>query len=135
MNLKTTIALLILILLGAGVWIAVTLLGPAAVKSDTLATLERELNPGAITRIEIIHGDKRVVLEKGADGWSLPGKWPVRQPEVEQLVSELSTLRSRFAPIRVADKVESQKLGLDGADAVKVLLKAGGKDYQLTFGE
>lgn len=135
MNLKTTIILLVLILVGASIWVALTLLGPAAVTSDTLATLERELKPDAITRIEIIHGDKRLLLEKGADGWSLPGKWPVRQPEVEQLVEVLSSLRSRFAPIPVADKEEQKKLGLDGANAMKVTVRAGGKEFHLAFGE
>lgn len=135
MNLKTTIFLLILILIGAAGWVAVTLVGPATVTSATLANLESELKPDAITRIEISQGDKRIVLEKGADGWSLPGKWPVRQTEVKQLVEVLSSLRSRFAPIAVGDTEERKKLGLEGANAVQVTVKSGGKDYKLSFGE
>ncbi|MBM4069159.1 MAG: DUF4340 domain-containing protein [Planctomycetes bacterium] len=135
MNLKTTIFLLLLILVGAGIWVGVALTGPTTVTSDTLATLESELKADAITRIEIAHGDRRVVLAKGADGWSLPGKWPVRQREVEQLVDVLAGLKSRFAPLPAGDKDALKKLGLDGAAAVQVTIKAGGKDYKLTFGE
>jgi hypothetical protein len=135
MNLKTTIALLVLIALGAGAWLAVTLLTPAAAVSDTLTVLESQLQPQAITRIEIARGDRQVVLDKGADGWSLPGKWPVRKPEVDQLVAVLSGLHSRFAALPVPSDDELEKLGLTGAGVLKVTVKAGGQDYKLTFGE
>ncbi len=135
MNLKTTIVLLTLIILGSAAWLLVALLSPGTVSSDTLAVLERELRPESVTRIEIVHGDRRIVLDKGADGWSLPGKWPVRKPEAEQLVGLLTSLHTRFAPIPVADKAELAQLGLDRADSVQVTVQAGGTDYKLTFGE
>lgn len=134
MNLKTTIVLLALILLGACVWLAVALLTPARVTSETIAVLERDLRPENLTRIEVARGERRVVLEKGPGGWSLPGKWPVRQPEVEHLVGILTSLRSRFAPISVESETDLKKLGL-GAGALPVTVKADGKEYQLTFGE
>src|SRR5438874_46530 len=106
MNLKTTITLLVLIVLGGCAWLAVALLSKGSVASETLAVLEGKLQPESITRIEVVRGDRRVLLEKGADGWSLPGKWPVRKSEVEQLVAVLSSLRSRFAPLPVAGEAD-----------------------------
>jgi hypothetical protein len=135
MNLKTTIVLLVLIVLGGAVWVAVAMLSPGTATSETLAVLESKFQPENITRIEIARGDRRVVLEKGAGGWSLPGKWPVRKPEVEQLVTLLSTLHSRFAPLLVADEDDREKLGLVGHKLLQVTVKAAGKDYHLAFGE
>ena len=97
MNLKTTIVLLALILLGALGWLAVGLLNRVPPSSETLVVLEKELTPDKLTRIEVVRGDRRVVLEKGTEGWSLPGKWPVRKPEVDRLVDLLTNLRMRFA--------------------------------------
>ena len=61
-------------------------------------------------REDLKQGDRRVVLEKGADGWSLPGKWPVRKPEVDQLVSVLSTLRSRFAGVTYSELALTRRM-------------------------
>src|SRR3954465_6907060 len=98
MNLKTTILLLVLLALGGIGWVAVGLLNPVPPASKTLRVLQKELRPEYLTRIEVVRGGRRVVLEKGADGWALPGKWPVRKTEVEQLVETLTTLHMRFAP-------------------------------------
>src|SRR4051794_12060309 len=99
MNFKTTIVLALLLGGGAAAWY---FLGgsPADKPSDTLAVLEKDLKPDALTRIEIKHGDRQVVLERAPGGeWSLLGNWPVRKLEVDQLVNTLATLRSRFEPI------------------------------------
>jgi hypothetical protein len=135
MNIKTTIVLLLLIALCGGAWLAVTLYTPAPVASETRTVLDSQLRPETITHIEIARGDRKVVLDKGADGWSLPGKWPVRKPEVEQLVHVLSNLHSRFAPVPVSGDDEMKQLGLTGAGVLTVTVKAGGQDYKLTFGE
>src|SRR5437588_7552522 len=135
MNIKTTIVLLILIALCGGAWLGVTLLSPGTPASETRAVLEENFRPDAVTRIEITRGDRHVVLEKGADGWSLPGKWPVRRPEVEQLVGMLTNLRTRFAPIAAPGEAELKKVGLTGTDVLQVNIKAGGKDYKLTLAE
>jgi hypothetical protein len=135
MNIKTTIVLVVLIALCGGAWFGVTLLNPPAPASETRATLDEHFKPGAITHIEVTRGEQKVVLDKGADGWSLPGKWPVRKPEVEQLVSALCSLHSRFAPLPVAGDDDAKKLGLAGPQVVNVTVKADGHDYKLTFGE
>lgn len=135
MNIKTTIVLLVLIALCGGAFLAVTLLNPAASVSETRTVLDESFRPDAITRIEIKRGEHHVVLEKGADGWSLPGKWPVRTPEVEQLVAALTTLHSRFAPLPIDGDDDLKKLGLTGAGVLHVKVKAADQDYQLAFGE
>jgi hypothetical protein len=59
------------------------------------------LTPDNLTRIEVLRNGKvRYTLECDADGaWSLPGKWPVRTVEVNQLVKTLTQQRSRFASL------------------------------------
>jgi hypothetical protein len=135
MNIKTTIVLCVLILIGGAAWLGVTMLAPSGAASETLTTLETKLQPDAISRIEITRGERKVVLEKGADGWSLPGKWPVRKPEVDHLVSVLSSLRSRFTAVSAASEDDLEKLGLAGSQVLHVTVKANGQDYKLTFGE
>jgi Domain of unknown function (DUF4340) len=135
MNIKTTLVLLVLIALGGAAWLAVTLLTPGRAASETEVVLESKFEPANITRIEIARGEQRLILEKGPDGWSLPGKWPVRTAEAEQLVAALSNLRSRFAPLPVSGDDDLKKLGLTGAHVVDVTVKAGGQDYKLAFGE
>src|SRR5437868_4182966 len=99
MNLKTTLLLLLLAAAGGVFWLALVSLRPKAVPSETLDVLHNRLAPDQLSRIEIRRGDHHVVLERGAGGeWALPGNWPARRPEVEQLVNLIGGLRSRFAP-------------------------------------
>jgi hypothetical protein len=135
MNIKTTIVLVVLILLGGAAWLGVTLLTPTGAASETLKVLESKFQPANITRIEFVRGERRVVLEKGADGWSLPGKWPVRKPEAEHLVGLLTSLHSRFAPVPAAGEEDLKQLGLAGSQVLHITVKADGQDYKLTFGE
>src|SRR5437868_14086762 len=109
MNFKTTLVLLILAAAGAaflrfGPALLPQLgLGPqpaATAGAGTLSTLEDTLTPENLLRIEVRKGPRQLVLERSAGGeWSLPGKWPTRKPEVEQLVSLVTSLHSCFAPI------------------------------------
>src|SRR4051812_15273814 len=109
MNLKTTLALLVLVVAGGSLyWFGPTVadrLGmiqkaPDAAGAGTLAVLENELTRDKLTRVEIQQGPRRVILERGPAGdWVLPGNWPTRKPEVEQLLGRLTNLRSRFTPL------------------------------------
>src|SRR5687768_7834905 len=56
--------------------------------AGTLAALA----PDRLHRIEITHGDQSVVLERHGAGWTLPGGWPTRGPEVQELVALLDGL-------------------------------------------
>src|SRR5438067_1921680 len=123
MNFKTTLALLVLVAAGGGLfWYGPALAdrfglaqkAPDATGAGTLAVLEKELTPDKLTRVEIQQGPQRVILERGPGGdWVLPGNWPTRQPEVEQLLDRLTGLRSRFAPLRAEEPDDLKKYGLD----------------------
>src|SRR5947208_7113623 len=103
MNLKTTLALLILLASGAGlVWTGLALppsLDPVekdrpvpaadAGSPEVLAGLK----PADFRRVEIIRGKERTVLTKSAGGsWVMPGNWPTRPAEVERLPDTLAAL-------------------------------------------
>ena len=143
MNLKTTLALAVLVASGAVLYFfgadAARRLGlapapPPAAASQTLTVLRDEFKPDSLNRIEIKHGDRQLVLDRAGARWTLPGGWETRKPEVERLVDLLSSgLQSRFAPESVA-AADLEKYGLD-RPAVTALVKAGGKDHTLAFSE
>jgi len=100
MNLKTTVTLVVLLVAGAAYWTSSTALGTRATDSGTLKVLKNDITEDQLTRIEIRRDPNHLVLERKPKGeWSLPGNWPVRRPEVRELVERLSNLRSRFAPM------------------------------------
>lgn len=144
MNLKTTLVLLVLVAVGAvffyyGPGLATrfdwTPPAPNAVGAGTLAVLNEQLKPNALTRVEIKQGDRLLVLEKAGGEWTLPGRWPTRKPEVEHLLEVLGGLRSRFAPEPLdTEKAELKEYGLD-KPAVSVSVTADGKDYVLDLSE
>src|SRR5262245_733825 len=124
MNWKMTLALAVLAVGGAAGWFFFAPSEPDEAASRTLAVLEKELTRDRLTRIKVVRPGKPVELEKGAGGeWSLPGKWPVRPKEVEQLVAALTGLRSRFVPVPLGDPPDLKSYGLD-RDALVVEVKA-----------
>src|SRR5919197_565418 len=104
MNLKTTLALLVLVaacvgLLALGVHLPPALRpvsAPAPADAGTREVLDR-LTPDKLKRIEVRHGDRVVALRRNQAGrWVLPGNWPTRPAEAGALVALLGGLRSRF---------------------------------------
>lgn len=146
MNLKTTLVLLVLVAAVAALlwfgtpltpWLERTAPAPAA-GSTTLTILEDKLTPEQLRRIDVRQGDRQVVLERGAGGdWTLPGKWPTRPAEVQELIGLLTGLRSRFAPISIPDSSDAADLKDYGLDQPRVVVtvRAGDEDYRLAFGE
>ncbi len=143
MNLKTTLALAVLVAAGCAFYFlglsVPAFLGtrPAApADAGTTAFLENELTPDRLTRIEIHQGDQRlVVLDRPRGGdWSLPGGWPTRKPEAEALVKLLTSLRSRFTPISLSKQEGPEQFGLD-KPAVTVLVQLGDQPHRLRFAE
>src|ERR1043166_4788837 len=107
MNLKSTFALLVF--LGAGA--ALVYLGsqlppaldplprPPAVSDAGKRGMLDSLTPGTLTRIEIRSRPRVTVLHKEPGGtWSMPGDWPTRPAEVQELLDLFGSLRSRFVP-------------------------------------
>jgi hypothetical protein len=144
MNYKTTLVLLVLVAAGAGAywlapnlssWLPLTSAQTNAPDAGTLHTLHTELTPEQLQRIEVQQGSRSVVLERGAgEEWTLPGKWPARTAEVEELVRLLTNLRSRFVPIPLSAPAHLDAYGLD-QPPVLVVVHAGGKNHRLAFGE
>lgn len=144
MNLKTTLALLVLA--GAGVllwWYGNLPLPPAldpaprpvAVEENGTRDFLHNLRPDKIQRLEIHAPSGVTELTHKADGqWSLPGNWPIRRLEVEHLVGLLTNLRSRFQPQPIDEDKDLQAFGLDHP-AVSVKIRTGGDEHTLSFGE
>src|SRR5262245_6469056 len=136
MNLKTTLLLVVLVAGGwAAAWFVNKALTPTTEAGPTLKFLS-ELQPNSLTRISLAKsGETRFVLERNGSEWSLPGKWPVRTLQVEQIVGVLTNLRSRYAPIAIDENVDPKDYGLD-KDAVTVKIQLGQKDeHTLLLGE
>lgn len=135
MNLKTTFVLILLLALGGLGWFVLNARAPVEAESKSLALLDKQLKPDALTRIEIMRpGQPAVVLEKQGKDWTLPGKWPVRGPEVRELVRVLTTLHSRFTAQNVDLATSLNKLGL-GDNAIGLKLTVNGKTVSLKIGE
>jgi hypothetical protein len=137
MNLKTTLALLVLVGLGVTAWLIVPPPAPNTVASETLVVLENDLKPEQLTRIEMRTGDRTVVLLRDPDGkWSLPGGWPIREKEVGDLVSLVAGLRTRFVPEHLGEKApDLAKYGLEKPAATVTAQTRDGKSYRLSLGE
>ena len=108
MNLKTTLALVLLVAGGVFLWwfggpqlpprLNPSTPPPSVEDNQTRAFLQ-ELRPANITRIEVQAPRGLTVLSRKEDGaWTMPGNWPVRDAEVKSLVDLLAGLRSRFEP-------------------------------------
>jgi hypothetical protein len=142
MSLKTTFLLLLLVAVGIALALVGPSLGPwlelspkpdATASDDTQSLLKDQLTPAKLTRIEVHKGEKKMVLERNGDDWTLPGKWPTRKREVEELVNLIGGLQSRFSPIAVAVD-DLATYGLE-KPAATVLVWAGDEKYTLAFGE
>ncbi len=143
MSLKTTLFLLLLVATGIvlaifgpslGSWLNLSPDSEAAGSDDTLAILKNELTKEKLTRIEVHEGEKVVALERSGSDWTLPGKWPTRKREVEELINLLTGLRSRFAPIAMPEEDDLKDKGLDKPAAI-VLVWTGDKKHTLAFGK
>lgn len=143
MNYRTTVLLLLLLGLGVAAYEFAPRIKPylpwtqaekAVADEGSLQILKNDLTPEKLTRIEIQSRGNQVTLEKSAGGeWNLPGQWPTRKPETEELVRLLTHLSSRFAPLPV-DPITINRSGLE-RPAVKVTVQCGGTKHELVFAE
>src|SRR5437588_5422178 len=145
MNFKTTLALIILVGAGATVWLLgpdfvpwlrPTQQAPAPADAVTLTTLKNELAADKLARLEVPHAGGQLILVRPSGGaWSLPGGWPARQQEVEELVRLVTGLASsRFSPLARENPPELKKYGLD-QPPVRMIVWVGSQQYRLAFGE
>src|SRR5262245_37687329 len=147
MNLKTTITLIIL----AAAVAALVVFGPSlaprvglapepapAAKGKSAESLAA-INPGDITSISVVNpGQSPLFFGAAGPGkpLELPGNWPVRRNEVEELVATLSGLQSRFQAVPLEEPVNLKPYGLapnQNPVVVDVVTRTG--THTLTFGE
>lgn len=149
MNLRTTLVLTLLLGLGALVWLAGPWAGrtvgvlpkpvdPAGAGSPLV--LNQKLTRGTLQKIEVYNGGEPVVLERGGAGdWALPGKWPTRKREAEELVGLITNLHSRFyvVPFNAADEDELKTYGLHSSQkpVTVTLVHTDSTQTTLRFGE
>src|SRR5262245_16924168 len=140
MNLRTTLLLLLLTAGGAAAFVfqddiasRFGTTAPVTASTETTGVLNA-LSPDTLTRVEITHNGQQVVLERQGKGWTLPGGWPVRVPEVRDLVNLLTGLRSRFIPVKLSDDLKPYGLD-DSQKPVRVTIAKEGGSYSLMFGE
>src|SRR6476646_2701626 len=144
MNLKTTIPLLILAG-GAGVlvWKGPDLAPkvgmapePTPAAKGSSATALGTINPGDISSVTVtVPGSSPVYFGAAAPGkpLELPGNWPVRRNEVEELVAVLSGLQSRFQAVPLDASGDLKPYGLaPGQDPVVVDVATKGGAVKLT---
>src|SRR5207247_10588875 len=112
MNLRTTILLLLLTAGGAAAFLfqdnitsRFSTTAPATASTETTGVLNA-LSPDDLTRVEVTHNGSQVVLERQGKGWTLPGGWPARVPEVRELIALLTGLHSRFVPVKLGDDLK-----------------------------
>jgi hypothetical protein len=143
MNLKTTLALIVLAAAGGGWYLYRNVAArrpDAADQSQTLRTAHSDFQPERLARIEIARANDRIVFVHGT-GWSLDGSWPARTPEVQQVVDAITGLSSRFEPITNPDKLNFSEYGLArDQQPVQVVVTVRAPDnkeqsHTLLFGE
>ena len=147
MNAKSTLALVVLAA-AAGLWFFKgDSWGPSVglepahqepPKSHAISVLDK-LTPALIQRVEVDFpsGDPLVLERAPTDsGWKLPGNWPLRKPEVQELVDTLGSLHTRFYATPVPEGADLALFGLGtGQKPVVVKLTANNQLLTLTFGE
>ncbi|HZZ78164.1 MAG TPA: DUF4340 domain-containing protein [Gemmataceae bacterium] len=134
MNLKTTFLLILLAGAGVGGWYWTLSHKVEQPKSETLAFLEA-MKPGRITEVEATRGKESLyTLKKVGNDWVLPGKWPCRPQEAEQIVSLLSSLHSRYIPAAINDKSDLKSFGL-GDNPLTIKITTSDQSHTLRFGD
>lgn len=151
MNAKSTVALVLLAGL-AGAWyflgdrlapkLGIDPVHPEPPASRAAAALDA-LTPDAITSVTVAFpsGDPLELSRADAGSpWKMPGNWPPRAVEVNELVETLGTLRARFHPEPLGDNPDLAKYGLAPNQkplAVTVKYRTGGAEgsHELAFGE
>src|SRR5947209_2374145 len=124
MSWKTTLILAIVVAVGAGGWYLLDLRRTPPPDSPTLTFLEQDLKSDKLTRITVERGKRRVELtRKAGEEWALPGGWPIRDGELKQFLTTLTTLRSRHTPVAVSSDQDLGAYGLTG-EPLRIMVTA-----------
>lgn len=107
------------------------------IAARTIGLLSQPAGQGVVLTAMTLHprsAQTLFVLEKTGDEWHLPGNWPVRPQETDQLLAVLTTLRTRFAPLPLTEDAALKPYGLDD-DPLTIQVAIGAKTHTLRFGE
>src|SRR5262245_52819364 len=123
MNLKTTLALVVLAACAAGLvytqgklpaWLDPWHQQTVSVPDKGSRQILEGLTADSLTKITTRRGNETTVIERAKDGsWVMPGNWPTRAGEVNKLVEMLTSLRSRFEAEPMAAERDVKRFGLD----------------------
>jgi hypothetical protein len=145
MNLKSTILLVILALaIGVALWKGADLAPKAGLapppeepaKGKSAQTLAG-IAPAEITSIAVTAPGSAPVKFTAAEAGKpleLPGNWPARRNEIDELIATIAGIKSRFQPVPIGDDLKP--FGLTKSEkpvVVEVVAKSG--THTLTFGE
>jgi hypothetical protein len=120
MSWKTTLALLVLVAVGAWVLYPQHLpqaldLTPTPPPPDDLGTRAAlaKIDAGRIERIVVRKGDRETDLRRRPGGaWVMPGNWPARAAEANALAALLADIHTRFEPEPTPTDVDLARKGL-----------------------
>lgn len=141
MNLRTTFLLLLLTAGGAAAFVFQNDIAArfgwstSATESTETTRVLNALSPDTLNRVEVKHNGDQVVLERQGKGWTLPGGWPARVPEVRDLLNVLTGLHSRFVPVPLSDDLKPYGLDESQKPVRVTIAKQDGGSYALAFGE
>jgi hypothetical protein len=134
MRFGTTLVLLILTAGGGGLWYWQTHQQRIVQTVDATTQDLNAIVPSSLTLIEVNNAQ----LVRTGMVWNLPGDWPTRTAEIDEYVTLLCGLQSRFAPLTFT---KADEFGFD-AEHKPVVVKAslrlepqGEKTLSLMFGE
>jgi hypothetical protein len=137
MNVKTTIALLVLLAVGGLVWLLLPTGSVQTQSSSTARFLEKlRASKSDLREVHVQTSPTQSYTLASDDGttWSLPGNWPVRAAQVHGVLDTLTSLSTRFRPFPF-DKDKASEYGLDDEHAVVVKLRLKDKAHTLRLGE
>lgn len=145
MNLKSTVLLIVLALgIGALIWFGDSLAPKAGLapqpeppaKGKSAQALA-EIVPGEITSLTVNvpnSGPVKFTAAEAGKPLELPGNWPARRNEIEELVAAITGIKSRFQPVPIDDDLKKYGLATS-QEPVVVEIAAKGGNHTLTFGE
>jgi hypothetical protein len=151
MNYKTTFVLLVLAAaVGALLWPQSPVPGwlglastTAPTKADATFADLAKLKPEKIRKIKVERGGDTIFEMTGTPAhrddkdtlvWTLPGNWPTRPQEAEELVGIVTNWSHRFTPVVLDPTPDLKPYGLE-PPAVVVTVETDDGKYKLKFGE
>ncbi|MCU0704234.1 MAG: DUF4340 domain-containing protein [Fimbriiglobus sp.] len=133
------IALILVVVIAGGVLLLV--FAPAVRQAIGLSSPARatvvgiNIDPAKVTRVEVSgRGQPLILVRDPAGRWTQPGDWPVREKEVNDLLSIVTRIQTRHLPVALG--TDLGRFGLSDADRPhKVTLTADSTTTTLLFGQ